>query len=140
MILAVALLLLATGCGSNRPAVAPVRGSITIDGRPVTVGRIMFYPKEGRAATAPINPDGTYVLTTFDAEDGALPGMHKVTVISTELVAPPPPRPDEEYKVDGKMPIVKWLVPQRYSDPTTSDLKAEVKSQANTIDFGLKAR
>src|SRR5689334_16609887 len=77
------------GCGSGRPTVALVRGQVTIDGKPVKAGRVMFYPVEGRAATGPIQPDGNYTLTTYDAGDGALLGSHKVTIQATELVGPP---------------------------------------------------
>jgi hypothetical protein len=133
-------LLAMTGCGSGRPDVAPVRGTVSLNGKPVTTGRIMFYPTAGRPACAPINSDGTYVLTTFESDDGALIGTHRVTITSTEVVGPPPRGPEDEYKINKeRIPVVKWLTPQQYSDPTTTDLKAEVKPQNNQIDFGLKS-
>lgn len=95
------------GCGSNRPSLAPVSGRVTIDGQPVKVGRVMFYPTQGRPASGPIQPDGSYELTTFEANDGAMLGSHRVTIQATELIGPPPPPPEEEYKVRDKIPIVK---------------------------------
>ena len=138
-LLAVLSTVLLAGCGSRHPDVVPVAGRVMIDGNAVKSGRVMFYPEKGRAATGPIQSDGSYVLTTYASEDGALLGSHKVTIQATELIGPPPPPPEEEYKVRDKIPVVKWIVPQKYADPTTSDLTAEVKSQKNQIDFSLKS-
>jgi hypothetical protein len=128
------------GCNSGYGTLAPVSGHVTIDDTPVKVGRVVFYPTQGRSATGAIQSDGSYVLTTYESADGASLGSHKVTIQATELVGPPPPPPDEEYKVREKLPVVKWLVPQKYAEPTSSDLVAEVKDQKNQINFALKTK
>jgi hypothetical protein len=143
--LRIALLLLlggiiTPGCGSDRPGLAPVHGKITVNGDPIKTGRIMFYPRQGRPASGPIQPDGSYTLTTFDVDDGAMLGSHRITIQATELIGQAATRAEDEYKMDAKIPTVKWLVPKRYADPTTSDLTAEVKSEANQIDFGLTSQ
>src|SRR6187402_2127746 len=88
------LALVTAGCGSKHPLTAPVKGKITIDGKPVTTGRISFHPVSGeRPALANIQPDGSYSLTTFEDGDGALLGRHKVSIKSTRIEnAPPPPK------------------------------------------------
>src|SRR5262249_16639643 len=95
------LIALSAGC-SKYPATAPVKGKITINGKPVTTGRISFHPTTGeRRALANIQPDGSYSLTTFERGDGALLGHHKVSIKSTRIEnAPSPPK---DFKEDAKL-------------------------------------
>jgi hypothetical protein len=59
---------------------AEVRGTVTFDGRPLESGAVLFVPAHGRGATGTIQRDGTYVLGTYCAGDGATVGRHIVTV------------------------------------------------------------
>jgi hypothetical protein len=137
------------GCGGG-PQLAPVTGRVTYAGKPVKEGRITFYPESGRMALGTIS-DGVYTLTTFRPGDGALVGSHKVAIHATR-VGPSslaaPANAEEEARlsrrggpgvrviVPGK---VEWLVPEKYSEPATSGLTAEVKRGPNDIDFDLPA-
>src|SRR5687767_926845 len=78
---------LAQGCGDSRPV--PVRGLVTVAGKPLAGAGVVFHPQDphGKMAHAATGADGHYQLTTFGAEDGALPGEYKVTIIWEE---PPP--------------------------------------------------
>jgi len=122
------------GCGPKRPPTAVVSGHVTYAGKPLAVGRIMFWPQHGRPAMGEIGPDGGYRLTTFAHGDGALLGSCRVT-IEAKQDAPPPKGPNP----DGLPPInvIKWLIPQSYSRQETSPLTAEVKAGENTINFDL---
>src|SRR5262245_3303776 len=80
------LITLAWGCGGG-PTLGRVTGKVTYAGKPVTQGRIWFYPEAGRAALGEIGPDGTYTLTTFKPNDGALVGPHRVAVHVTRVGA-----------------------------------------------------
>ena len=140
---------LLSGCGG--PKVAPVRGRVTYAGKPVPGGKILFYPESGRMAIGEIGADGTYTLTTFTSGDGALVGAHRVAIESTR-VGPgsmqAPTSIEEEIELSkkgapgGKVLVagtVKWLVPQKYSLPETSDLTATVGSGPNEINFDIPA-
>ena len=136
--------LLLSGCGDGRPATSPVRGKITFEGQAVTTGKIVFYPDDGRSAMSTIGPDGTYELRTMDPGDGAIPGKHVVTITATRTTGPAMPSSfEEELAGAGTQPpsddtaSVQWLVPEEYSQRTTTPLKAEVKAGENTIDFEL---
>jgi hypothetical protein len=77
--------LLAPGCGSSSAepptgATVPVKGVVTYKGKPLTRGTVVFEPDSGREAHGGIQPDGSFVLTTFVADDGAMPGTHRVAV------------------------------------------------------------
>jgi hypothetical protein len=142
------LMLVNTGCGSKYPPTAPVSGKITINGKPVTQGRISFHPTTGeRPALANIQPDGSYSLTTFERGDGALLGHHKVSIKSTRIEnAPSLPAKDfqEEAKQAAEVakkggPQLVFIVDKKYYDDRTTDLEAEVRPGENEIDFNLPA-
>jgi len=144
LFLLAACFLLCNGCGPSRPKTAPVTGRITFEGDPVTAGKIVFYPEEGRAAIGSIAADGTYRLTTFDPDDGAVLGNHRVTIRATRVAESGMPATfEDELKgiVPGPPPddrqAVTWLVPESYSRRETSPLTAVVKPGPNTIDFDL---
>lgn len=134
------------GCGPSYPETAPVTGKVTLDGQPLSTGKIVFYPKEGRPAMGQIEPDGTYTLTTFEEGDGALPGEHKVTIKATEVVGGQMPKSFEEEVALGTKggPTMspgelKWLAPSKYAQRETSPLAATVTLEGeNQIDFELK--
>jgi hypothetical protein len=134
------------GCGG--PNLARVTGKVTYNGKPVTGGKIMFYPESGRMALGEIGSDGTYTLTTFKPGDGALVGSHRIAIESTK-VGPgnmeTPKTFEEEMKgvpPGGKILVagkVEWLVPEKYSRVETSGLTRTVERGENKIDLDLPA-
>jgi hypothetical protein len=74
------------GCGPS--SIAAVRGRVTCNGKPVGQARLIFNPaprwdgdrEPGKPATGVTDADGSYVLSTYKAWDGALVGKHQVTV------------------------------------------------------------
>lgn len=126
----------ATGCGRG-PAVplAPVGGVVTIAGRPVGGGQIMFAPTSaGPTATGVIGPDGRYSLTTFKRGDGAMLGAHDVMIESMPDVSTTLPEDILVTKKAAPPPEI----PQKYNLPGRSGLSATVTSGSNTIDFALE--
>jgi hypothetical protein len=70
-----------SGDGPHVAPTVPVKGTVTFKGQPVTQGTITFEPEDiGREAHATIQPDGTFVLSTFKEGDGAVPGLHRVAI------------------------------------------------------------
>src|SRR5262245_18502134 len=80
------LVLAAFGCGgADRPV--KVRGTVTLVGVPVEGAVVTFLAEAGgRNASGRTRADGSFELTTFAANDGALPGNYTVLV---EYTAPP---------------------------------------------------
>ncbi|MFT3920904.1 MAG: hypothetical protein QM778_00050 [Myxococcales bacterium] len=140
------LLVLIAGCGGR--GMGKVQGKVTVNGKPVTSGTIMFYPAEGPGATGSIGPDGSYTMSTHKPGDGAVIGTHKVAIHSTSVGAGSMEAPktlDDELRgsssnsaakilVPGK---VTWLVPEKYSTIEQSPLTAEVKAGMNPINFDI---
>jgi hypothetical protein len=80
------------GCGGNNTS--KVAGTVTLDGKPTAGATVTFVPVEEaagrRLASGVTNADGHFRLTTFNTNDGALPGEYHVTVTLVE-------RPEKTY-------------------------------------------
>lgn len=81
------LCLLLTGCGSQ-PSTFVVKGKVVYtDGTPVRFGDIETLAVDQRVnARGKIQADGSFTLTTYQANDGALPGTHQVVIIQTSSI------------------------------------------------------
>lgn len=126
-LVSLAAVLLLAGCGSR---LAPVHGKVTYQGRPVTVGNVLFVPDAGGpTADGTIQQDGRYSLAT-DGRTGAAPGRYKVMIISMEDTAGRLP--------EERNPLPGLLLPEKYADQQRSGLTADVKDGPNEINFPLK--
>jgi hypothetical protein len=105
-----------SGCSKSGPAVAPVKGTVLLDGKPMTKGTVITMPAAGRGAKSPIASDGSFQLGTFTKTDGAIVGTHSAAVIAYE----PPPNAGPE------SPYGKLLVPKKYASPESSGLTIDV--------------
>jgi hypothetical protein len=83
-------LVAAIGCNSSPYELAPVRGVVKIDGKPIRQGKVMFSPvaqgddiNPGRPAFGMLRQGGTYILSTYSDNDGAVVGKHWVTIINS---------------------------------------------------------
>jgi hypothetical protein len=121
---------LAAGCSnSHELETASVVGEVTINGKPVEKGVVVFTPEAGRTGTGLIEPDGTFRLTTYRDGDGAIVGKHRVAVIVSD-----------DSKSSGVEGGVVSLVPPRYASAATSGLEYDVKAgQTNNAHLELKS-
>jgi len=118
------------GCSSNsQVTVVPVTGHVTQHGQPVENVLISFECRSaGFAATALVNPDGSYRLHSKYGK-GIPSGEYQVSVsraVTRDQYDNPVPEPD------GKRQI-----PAKYEDARTSKLVANVKPGSTTFDFVL---
>lgn len=119
-LLGVGLLVAGAGCSDSGKTLAPVRGKVLLDGKPMTSGQVLTQPKAGRGSNGAIQLDGSFELTTGN-EPGALAGSHQVSVVAYENGASTSPEAS----------LGKLLVPQRYTSGETSGLTIEVDSSGN---------
>lgn len=145
-------LTLLNGCGTEQSGLIRVSGRVSLDGEPVTFGRVQFFPVSGRPSAGSIGTDGTYELTTYTRGDGALPGKYTVTITScTEVVDGPvfasyedemagnPIDPEWENKSQQATGISRWIVPPRFANRKTSGLSATVGG-TEEINFNLDSK
>lgn len=146
---AVSLVMLAlSGCNSSDQV--SVSGKVTLDGNPVSSGRVEFYPEKGRPAVGQIDAEGRYELSTNEPGDGVLPGKYVVAITARTVEGgsrPPEETFGEGLKSDdspsqsiSKQTNVKWLVPRRYSNRKLSGLTAVVSPDNAEIDFNLVSK
>jgi hypothetical protein len=115
------LICVAAGCGKSGPEVAPVKGRVTLDGRPLETVDIVFQPSDGKPpSTSRTDADGHYELLYKRGSMGAPVGEHTVRIGFTSGIVKNPPN-----------------IPDRYNKQ--SELHREVKSGDNEIDFDLKS-
>ena len=144
-------LLVSAGCGRRateyRFEVHPVSGTVQYGGKPLPGAIVRFHPKDPAAVTVPAdqegppvllttetNPDGTFTMSTYEADDGIPAGDYTVTV-AVGL--------KDETSVedsDGPQRAPRKPAPgRRYRDPATSPLTATVKpGEANRFAFELE--
>jgi hypothetical protein len=112
------------GCGSDGPTLIPIKGEVLYKGallRDVSRGHVMYLPKspDARQASGRIQPDGTFVLTTFQNADGVTPGEYqiKVTAYATQQLSR-----EQVEAAGGAVAGPRLLIPEKYTDPTTTPL------------------
>jgi len=115
------------GCGGGKTA--PVNGRVKMkDGSDVSVlagYSLTFEPEEGKtSAVGEIGRDGTFQLSTFGANDGAVPGKYRVAINQ-----PSNPDPDK--------PPTKSKLPAKYENLSSSGLTAEIKPGQNNVELEL---
>jgi hypothetical protein len=126
-----ALLASIAGCGDENWAT--VTGTVTLQGKPVGPGSLMFEPENPESITAPsaighFREDGKYALKSAGNREGALPGDYLVMIHG---------RGEEAFGDEQVDPNAKSAIPKKYLNHRLSGLRATVKPGDNTIDFDL---
>lgn len=115
----------ATGCGPGRPKIVKVSGQVFIDGQPLAAGVpgfIQVVPEGTRAATGNIDPQtGRFTLTSFEPDDGCVPGTHKVAIILRAMV--------------GTESVS--LIDEKYADPNTSGLTVTIDKPTDSLRIDI---
>jgi hypothetical protein len=100
------------------PQLYPVRGQVFYEGKPAAGALVVFLPEDpnksqAHVASALVEPDGSYVLGTHKAMDGAMAGPYVVTVWRRRGTSAP--------------------LPARYASRRTTPLKATVEMGPTTV-------
>ena len=131
------------GCGgaSDAPTLAPVKGTVTLAGKPLGGANVLFHPEKGPMANATTNTDGTFTATT-SGKAGVTIGKCKVSV--TKAAPGPAPtamKAEDMMKMQkenaGKTVIAKSEVPDKYGNPDSSGLEVTVDKDGSKNDFAL---
>jgi len=121
----VALCIPTIGCQKNEERVTTftVSGKVLKSGSPINYATVIFHPVDAADTTTAkprgvTTPDGTFLLTTYDGNDGAPAGAYQVT-IQQWLTEKPEEGPKNQLKA-------------KYSDPKTSQLTATISVGDNS--------
>jgi hypothetical protein len=74
------------GCGYS--PVAKVEGIVRCEGKPVPNALVFFQPEKGRLSQGLTQKDGTFVLSTYQDNDGAVIGHHTIRVAPSDWTLP----------------------------------------------------
>ena len=120
-----------TGCGESRPRTYDTRGRVVFsDGQPVKTGTVELLSKtHGTTATGRIQSDGSFILGTYESDDGACEGDHQA-IISQMMIFDGMAR----HQVDHGSPVDPL-----YASYTTSPLKVTIRKTArNTLELQVE--
>jgi hypothetical protein len=121
ILLVSAVAISSVGCGrGDMPDLGRVKGTVTLEGKPLGGVVVIFVPENGRPSMANADPSGNYDLNYTDEVKGAKVGNCTVSV----------------QWPDGEAGTAK--IPAKYNVKT--ELKKEVKSGSNTIDLALESK
>jgi hypothetical protein len=120
------------GCGAS--PVVRVQGKVTVEGKPLPQGVVIFQPDPARnnssaqEARGAIRADGSYDLLT-NGRLGVMPGRYKVCVVAVSKR----PTPKGGW-------TVRPLIPPKYGNPATSGLEVEAGpgKPAGAYDLALQ--
>lgn len=134
------MLLGAVGCSESR---VDVSGSVSFKGKPLAYGTVNAIASDQMVYRGSIQPDGTFVIPNVPA------GPIKLGVYSPDPYFEPPMSAEtkaaiaERERKAGmiaapKPPKGKWFpIPQKYSDPRTSGMEADVLAPTANVEFKL---
>ncbi len=128
-LMAAALLAVVSGCSGRSadfPDLAPVSGTITMDGEPLANAGVVFTSPKGIASFGRTDTEGKYSLAYRGSTAGAGLGENRVEIVTNS---------EDSANPDWQEPI-----PAIYN--TASTLTASVNNQpdGNTFDFALESK
>lgn len=140
-LVSITLVLTASGCGGG-PDMAPVTGTVLLDGSPLAGASVAFTPNGGgRAATGTTDESGQFQLTTFEQNDGALVGEHSVSVSLMRYEKKTGRNQNVVRGLDSQeyagKTVPVWVVPERYIRPDTSGIKVTVPCPDDSVTLEL---
>ncbi len=124
--LSLSTLLYTVGCSDNLPTY-PTIGSVKFsDGGSVHVGTIELKSVEHPEVQArgEIGPDGTFALTTYEPNDGAIAGKHQAVVVQMVMVE----------GMKNFRPSSLGVIHPKHARYATSGLQFEIKPGENTLE------
>jgi len=132
---------LAGGCGrenSHGLTLAPVKGVVSYQGRPLADAQVAFLPETpGQLpAMGMTDAEGRYELLTIVPGDGASLGKHRVTVTARQMSGAAAGGQAGTI-VPGAADAAAPRIPVKYFSFETSGLTAEVKAEGTTANFEL---
>lgn len=116
------VVVLAAGCGDGRPTRVPVSGRVLIDGKPLEAGNIRFHAAANRPASAKIESDGRFKLSTYEFGDGCVVGELPISVVGSKLINPH---------------TMRWFAPKKYASVGSSGLTFDVTGPTDSAEIQL---
>lgn len=127
--------LILSGCGGGSGGLLPVKGTVTLDDKPLAGATVTFQPLEagGSPSYGQTDASGSYTLEFAAGKPGAMPGKHQVRIsksvddgVSTE----------KSPEVKGKTRrVARETVPAKYNRETTLEVTVEEGKKVYNFDL-----
>jgi hypothetical protein len=138
------LLVLLIVCGCSRgPSYIQIKGTVTLDGKPVADAALNFSPVKaapgGEPSAGVTDAQGNFTLNTAHDTPGTLQGKCRVTVWKADLVpmAPGEQVPELEKGFEGQR--IKYIIPKKYTQFNTSGLEFDIQPGMPPLRIELKS-
>jgi len=105
------------GCGGSAEKfpLSQLRGTVTVEGKPVGNGTIIMNPvaqagatgNPGKGASSTIGPDGSFTMTTYQDGDGVIIGEVEITAAADD--------PAQQWPANLKAPVNYTIDPAVHS-------------------------
>jgi hypothetical protein len=119
---------------------ATVSGHVTMQGRPIICGSVILVGPDGRGVAGRIQPDGSFTVANAPVGE-----------VGVAVSSPDPLVQHYASQIRSsrdRVPVTQWaalpvdrqqwfVLPKRYEDAKTSDLKLTVKRGSNDCDLTL---
>lgn len=118
------------GCGGKSgPELSFLKGTVTLDGAPLSDARIVFQPsgKDASPSVSETGADGSYELKFNRDRKGVIAGVHQIRVTTSRVVT----------DATGKETEVLERLPPKYN--SKSELTYEVKPGVNQFNLKLES-
>jgi hypothetical protein len=122
------------GCSESAPQRGPIRGTVTLDGRPLEAGKVRFFALTGGVSTEGEVRDGRYDVP---ADRGPTAGKYRVEVTFQRTTGRKVPDWDAG-PGDTKDETVE-VIPAKYNRDSTLQIDFDPASD-KTHDFDLKTK
>lgn len=130
LVCGVGLTTLGAGCSQDdgHVPVFPVKGKVSVAGEVPEGALIVFYPVTPGGETelrpsAKVKPDGSFSLTTYDADDGAPSGEYTATIQWNKII-----KSGKDFKAGPD------LIPKTYAQRDSSVWKVKVAEAPNELE------
>lgn len=121
-ILPAAAALLLPGCWNSGPEMVPVAGTVTVDGKPLTVGQVMVSPDGHRPAVGVLDQNGRFQLSSYKLGDGVVKGTHPAAVMSVEQLTEK---------------SLRWHAPKKYANKAQSGIVLQIDGPVDDLKIDL---
>lgn len=134
----ITLLVGLSGCGGGTPKTTPAKGIVTRAGNPCSGAMVVFHPLVKERANDPkpvgtVDEKGVFVLTTYQKDDGAVPGEYGVTIVWNTK------SPAGGLSLSGEGQTGTDQLGNRYGDPRNPRFKVTVENgKPNEFKFEVE--
>jgi hypothetical protein len=126
----------AGGCGKG-PTLAPVEGTVRMNGQPLANVQVEFWPESnGSRSTGVTDKEGRYQLTYDGKRAGAVVGPHRILLYDLQVYGDNPLSGKRNKDADVT-PVNASRFPASYADVMKTPLKKEVGRSPNMIDLNV---